>query len=92
MEKGIMVSGTMIDAATGKPPSDRQYAYVLTANGRAYSSVKEDGTWELYLPEGEHRIMYRYKDINQQKEFKRLKVKKGEPIKGLIVEVGAEGG
>ena len=82
----------MIDAATGKPPSDRQNTYVRTASGRAYSSIKEDGTWELYLPEGEHQIMYRYKESNQQKEFKRVKVKKGEPVKELVIKVGAKDG
>jgi hypothetical protein len=35
--------------------------------------------------------MYRYKDMNRQKEFKRLNVKKGEPVKGLVIKVGAEG-
>jgi len=59
MEKGVLVCGTMLDVATGKPPSDREYAYVRTAEGQAYSAVKEDGGWELYLPEGEHIIMYR---------------------------------
>ena len=29
---------------------------------------------------------------NYQKEFKRLKVKKGEPIEGLVIEVGIKGG
>jgi uncharacterized GH25 family protein len=90
MEKGILVRGTMIDPATGKPPADREYAYVRTATGQAYSPIKEDGSWELYVPDGEHQIMYRYKDMKQQKEFKRVKVTKGKPIEGLVIKVGAK--
>jgi uncharacterized GH25 family protein len=95
MEKGILVSGTMIDAATGKPPEDREYAYVRTAEGQTnstYSPIKEDGSWELYLPEGEHIIMYRIKEMNRQEEFKRLKLEKGKPVKDLVIKVGVKGG
>jgi hypothetical protein len=95
MEKGISVSGTMIDAATGKPPVDREYAYVRTAEGRtqsAYSQIKEDGSWELFLPEGDHRIIYRCRGMNQQQDFKRIKVEKGKPVKDLVIKVGAKSG
>jgi len=95
MEKGTSVSGTMIDAATGKPPADREYAFVRTAEGRTqseYSQIKEDGSWELFLPEGEHKIIYRCRGMNQQKDFKRIKVEKGKPIKDLVIKVGVEGG
>ncbi|HCO94851.1 MAG TPA: hypothetical protein DIU00_13020, partial [Phycisphaerales bacterium] len=95
MEKGISVSGTMIDAATGKPLEDREYAYVRTAEGRtqsAYSQIKEDGSWELFLPEGDHRIIYRCRGMNLQKDFKRIKVEKGKPITDLVIKVGVEGG
>ncbi|MHC4369878.1 MAG: hypothetical protein ACYSW8_19885, partial [Planctomycetota bacterium] len=43
--------------------------------------------WELYLPEGEHTIMYRTRDMRQQQEFKKLSVKKGEPVEGLVIKV-----
>jgi len=92
MEKGVLVCGTMIDIATGKSPSDREYAYVRTAEGRAYSPIREDGSWELYLPEGEHKIMYRCKDMRQQQEFKQLRVEKGKPIKDLVIKVGVKAG
>ena len=92
MEKGIPVSGTMIDIASGKPISDREYAYVRTSDGQSYSPVSEDGGWELYLPEGEHIIMYRYKEMNRQEEFKRIKVEKGKPVKDLVIKVGAKDG
>ena len=91
MEKGIMVSGRMIDASTGKPPAERDYAYVR-AEGRSYSRIAEDGSWDLYLPAGEHKIMYRCKDMKQQDEFKQLIVEKGKPIKGLIIKVGSASG
>ena len=87
MEKGILVSGTMVDAATGKPVPDREYAYVHIVAGQSYSQIKEDGSWELYLPEGEHTIMYLYKDMNRQQEFKRLKLEKGKPVKDLVIKV-----
>jgi len=92
MEKGVPVCGTMTDVATGKPPSDREYAYVRTADGQAYSPIKEDGSWELYLPEGEHIIMYRCKDMSQQQEFRRIKVEKGKPVKDLVIKVGVKAG
>jgi len=95
MEKGTSVSGKMIEAATGKPPADRDYAYVRTADGRtqsAYSQIKEDGSWELFLPEGDHSIIYRCRNMNRQQEFKRIKVEKGKPIMDLVIKVGAEGG
>ena len=91
MEKGILVSGRMIDASTGKPPAERDYAYVR-AEGRSYSRIAEDGSWDLYLPAGEHKIMYRCKDMKQQDEFKQLIVEKGKPIKGLIIKVGSASG
>jgi len=92
MEKGVLVCGRMLDAVTGKPPTDREYAYVRSAEGQAYSQVKEDGSWDLYLPPGEHKIMYRCKDMKQQEEFKQLIVEKGKPIKGLIIKVGVKAG
>ena len=95
MEKGTSVSGTMIDAATGKPPEDRDYAYVRTADGRTqseYSRINEDGGWELFLPEGDHSIIYRCGNMSRQQEFKRISVEKGKPIKDLVIKVGAEGG
>jgi len=95
MEKGTSVSGTMIEAATGKPPAEREYAYVRTAEGRTqseYSQIKEDGSWELFLPEGEHRIIYRCRGMNLQKDFKQIKVEKGKPVKDLVIKVGAEDG
>jgi hypothetical protein len=92
MEKGVLVCGTMIDISTGKSPSDREYAYVRTAKGQAYSPIREDGSWELYLPEGEHKIMYRCKDMRQQQEFKQLRVEKGKPIKDLVIKVSVKAG
>ena len=92
MEKGIPVSGIMIDAATGKPPADREYAYVRSSDGQSYSPIDKDGGWELYLPEGEHTIMYRCRDMNRQEEFKRLKLEKGKPVKDLVISVGVKGG
>ena len=95
MEKGTSISGKMIEAATGKPPADRDYAYVRTADGRtqsAYSQIKEDGSWELFLPEGDHSIIYRCRSMNRQQEFKRISVEKGKPIKDLVIKVGSEGG
>jgi uncharacterized GH25 family protein/5-hydroxyisourate hydrolase-like protein (transthyretin family) len=90
MEKGIPVSGKMIDAATGKPPADREYAYVRTSDGQSYSPISEDGSWELFLPEGEHIIMYRCKEMNRQEEFKRIKLEKGKPVNDLVINVGAK--
>ena len=92
IEKGVLVCGRMLDAETGKPPSDREYAYVRSAEGQAYSQIKEDGSWDLYLPAGEHKIMYRYKDMSQQQEFRQLSVEKGKPIKDLVIKVGAKAG
>jgi hypothetical protein len=92
IEKGIPVGGTMIDAATGKPISDREYAYVRSSDGQSYSQISEDGSWELYLPEGEHTIMYRCKDMNRQEEFKQLKLEKGKPVKDLVIKVGVKSG
>lgn len=90
MEKGTLVCGAMVEAATGKPVSNKEYAYVRTSEGRAYSPVKEDGSWELYLPEGEHKIMYRVKDMKQQLEYKQLTVEKGKPIRDLVIKISAK--
>ena len=87
-----MVCGKMLDAATGKPLSDVKSAYVGSAEGRSYSPIKEDGSWQLYLLPGEHKITYRCMDMKQQKEFRQLKVKKGTPIKDLVIKVDAKTG
>ncbi len=87
MEEGTLVSGTMIDAATGKPPSDRNYAYVRITEARAYSSIKEDGSWKLYVPEGEYKIMYRCNRTSRQEEFMQVKVEKGKPVIDLVIKV-----
>ena len=92
MEEGVMVCGKMLDAATGKPLSDVKSAYVGSAEGRSYSPIKEDGSWQLYLLPGEHKITYRCMDMKQQKEFRQLKVKKGTPIKDLVIKVDAKTG
>jgi hypothetical protein len=45
---------------------------------------------ELFLPEGEHIIMYRCKEMNRQEEFKRIKLEKGKPVNDLVINVGAK--
>ena len=87
MEEGILVSGTMTDAVTGKPPVNRNYSYVRIIKPRAYSTIKEDGSWKLYVPEGEYKIMYRCGRTNREKEFMQVKVEKGKPVTDLVIKL-----
>lgn len=85
LENGTLVSGKVIDKQTGEIPKDLTQISVSVPVTNSFSRLEEDGSWKFYLPEGNHMISYRYQ--RKSMPFKAVDVKKGEPIKDLIIEV-----
>lgn len=87
-EEGTLVSGRVVDPATGKAPEKVHIAARdVHTNIQAGAKVEDDGTWSLYAAPGDYTIACFIEGQNRQIECGTLKVVKGKPIKDFVIEV-----
>ncbi|MCP4642736.1 MAG: carboxypeptidase regulatory-like domain-containing protein [bacterium] len=90
-ERGTRVSGTLVEAATGKRPDATCRVYVERADGyTARVKCEPDGSWELYAPAGDLDLGYDLKGQDASSTGRRLMVVKGTPLKGVSIEIRDE--
>jgi hypothetical protein len=91
IEEGIMVKGSIIDESTGKPKSEGFSVMAYEGSTRNIPlkgvAVKEDGLWEMYLPEGEITLMYYGSGLQSPQEFKKIQVSRDMPLEDLVIKV-----
>ena len=91
LEEGVRVRGVFVDAKTGKPFEGGQTVY-LSRSGRSGQpvKVKEDGSWEVYLAEGDYEARYYLEGGAWQVHSETIHVEKGKPVKEVRIEAKSQ--
>ena len=91
IEEGIPVRGKFVDAKTGEALKGWKTLMAFRASNRYDPTVDEDGTWEIYLPEGEIDLQYSVEGMGRYQSFKTFNLEKGKAYEGFVIEVNTDG-
>ena len=89
MEVGIRVTGSLVQAKTGKPLRGGSIEAKMVNGGKsAQAQFDEEGRWVLHLPdEGDYMLVYY--SLSGRAEAKPMKIhaQRGKPMEGVEIEV-----
>ena len=90
IEEGTPVKGKLIDSKTGKLPDVWISVFgCIKSIDDAFTGtrVNENGTWEIYLPEGTSRLGYGMTGIKEPKIVMPITVEKGKTYDNILIDI-----
>ena len=92
LEKGVHVSGTVVDASTGKTPEGRTRLAFRKASDIVSGTVPgPEGAWSIYLLPGTYDILCTYEGppaSMRRTQVETITVEKDQELTGITIKIG----